>query len=89
MAAEHLHQPSIDVHSTQPLVGVFVDDGSDVVRYFVDDQAVTPSEPSADARAALAVIGAWDDLNWGELAEDLDRLRHANPPTPPVDLDDR
>ncbi len=88
MTAEHLPHPSIDARSTQPLVGVFVDDTSDVVRYFVDEQADTPAQPSADAQAALAAIGAWSDLDWEELAEDLDRIRHASPPTPPLDLDD-
>ncbi len=88
MAAEHLQQSSIDAHSTQPLVGVFVDDTSDVVRYLVDEPTDAPAQPSADAQAALAAIGTWSDLDWEELAEDLDRVRHASPPTPPIDLDD-
>ncbi len=65
-----------------------MDDTSDMVRYFVDEQTDAPAQPSADAQAALAAIGAWSDLEWDALAEDLDRIRHASPPTPPVDLDD-
>ena len=88
MAAERLQQPSIAAQSSQPLVGVFVDDGSDTVQYFVDEEADTPSQPSADAQAALAAIGTWSDMDWDDLADELDRIRHANPPTPPLDLDD-
>jgi hypothetical protein len=87
MATEDPHQPSIAVRSTQPLVGVFVEDDSDLVRYFVDDRAAPQPQPSADARAALSVIGAWSDMDWDELADSLDRIRHANPPTPPLDID--
>jgi hypothetical protein len=47
MATEDPHQPSIAVRSTQPLVGVFVEDDSDLVRYFVDDRAAPqPHNPS-------------------------------------------
>jgi hypothetical protein len=84
MASERLRH-SIAAPSSQPLVGVFVEDDSDEVRYFVDDQDLPASQPSADAQAALSVIGAWRDLDWDELAERLDRIRHESPPTPPIE----
>jgi hypothetical protein len=34
----------------------------------------------------LAVIGAWSDLDWEEFSSELDRIRHASRPTPPIDL---
>jgi hypothetical protein len=77
---------SITAHSHQPLMGVFFEEHSDEVRYFVDDQDTPTTQPSADAQAALSAIGAWSDLDWADLADDLDRIRHTSPPTPPIDL---
>jgi hypothetical protein len=72
----------------QPLVGLLVDDdGRQIVRYFVDDQAAISASSDDTLQAALAVIGAWSDLDWDEFSTDLDRIRHANRPTPPIDLD--
>jgi hypothetical protein len=87
MAADHA-RVDIAAQSSRPLVGIFIEDDSDEVRYFLDDQETATAQPSPDALAALAVIGAWNDLDWDELAEDLDRIRHESPPTPPIDLDD-
>ncbi len=88
MTAEQLPSRGIIARSDQPLAAIFVADDSDEVRYFVDDPAGPATEPSADAQAALSAIGAWSDLDWEALADDLDRIRHASPPTPPIDLDD-
>ena len=34
---------------------------------------------------ALSLAGAWSDLDWEETLEELDRIRHQTPPTPPID----
>ena len=86
MAAEQLPPNSITARSTQPLAGVFLEDDADAVRYFVDEPTPPAPQPSADALAALSVIGAWSDMDWDELADSLDRIRHASPPTPPIEL---
>jgi hypothetical protein len=73
----------------QPLVGVLVDeDGRQVARYFTEDRG-TDAPPGSDEtlQAALAVIGAWSDLDWEEFSTELDRIRHESQPTPPIDLD--
>ena len=74
----------------QPLVGVLVDeDGRQVARYFAEDRSAgAPSGSDETLQAALAVIGAWSDLDWHEFSTELDRIRHANRPTPPIDLDE-
>lgn len=71
----------------QPLIGIpLEEDGHEVVRYFTTE---------AEADAALAqrrnhdprrFAGAWSDLDWDEMATELDRIRHASPPTPPISL---
>jgi hypothetical protein len=35
---------------------------------------------------ALSVLGAWDDLDWDDMAATFERIRHENPPSPPVEL---
>jgi hypothetical protein len=35
---------------------------------------------------ALSVLGAWDDLDWDDMEAAFDRMRHENPPSPPVEL---
>lgn len=77
---------SITAHSSEPLVAVFVEeDGAELVRYFPESEAeATLSEDVV--RAALAAIGSCSDLDWDSWADELDRLRHESPPTPPIEL---
>ena len=35
---------------------------------------------------ALSVLGAWDDLDWDDMAAAFERMRHENPPSPPIDF---
>ena len=77
---------SITAHSSEPLVAVFVEeDGEEVVRYFPEADADTTGSDDA-VRAALAAIGSCSDLDWEAWADELDRLRHESPPTPPIEL---
>ena len=85
MATEQ-EQFRIMVPSNQPLVGVFMDDDSDVVQYFAEEPQAPPVMPSRGAQDALSVIGAWSDMDWDPLVEGLDEIRHASPPTPPIEL---
>lgn len=80
--------PSSDgltVREDQGLMGIVVaDKGHQVTRFFADET----DEELADAgtEAALQAIGAWDDLDWGEAVDELDRIRHESTPSPPLDL---
>ena len=90
MAAER--QPhrtsSLAVRLDRPLIGIVqVEDGQEVTRYFADETAVNDT---ADGGAqivaeARALAGAWSDLDWDEMVEELDRIRHESTPTPPID----
>ena len=87
-AQQPRHSPGLAVREDRPLIGiVLIEDGQEVTRYFADeaeaDAAVAATAQTvADARA---LAGAWNDLDWEEMVEELDRIRHANPPTPPID----
>ena len=77
---------SVVVPDDRPLIGVFDrQNGRDVTRYFSDEaEADAATQPSV-TQAALAVIGAWSDLDWDETIETLDRIRRESKPTPPID----
>ena len=77
---------SMIVPDDRPLIGVFErQNGRDVVRYFADEDAADAAIPQTATQAALAVIGAWSDLDWDEAIDALDRIRHEGKPTPPID----
>lgn len=46
----------------------------------------TRASDSANIQRALDLAGAWSDLDGDEMERALDRIRHASPPTPPVEL---
>jgi hypothetical protein len=83
----HSKPASLKVRANQPLIGVIEDeDGTEVVRYSTDEAAADQATPGS-VDAALSVIGAWSDLDFDEMLDQLDRIRHESPPTPPLALD--
>ena len=70
----------------EPAVAVLNEvDGHLVVRYYRSEGEADADLTDADVEAALATCGAWSDLDWNEVERELDRIRHASPPTPPID----
>jgi len=86
--AETATQGSMIVGEDQPLIGIPIElNGRRVVRYFADDAAAHAAAPDEVTKRALAAIGSWSDLDWDEVEQALDRIRHESKPTPPIDLD--
>jgi hypothetical protein len=78
--------PGLAVRADRPLIGiVLIEDGEEVTRYFDDEAEADASVAAQTAADARALAGAWSDLDWEEMVEELDNIRHANPPTPPID----
>ncbi len=58
------------------------------MRYFAPDSDAGQGASSEETlQAALAVIGAWSDLDWEEFSSELDRIRRESQPMPPISLD--
>lgn len=55
------------------------------MRYFVDEAAADAATSDDVTEAALAMIGAWSDLDWDDMERELYRIGHENPPMPPID----
>ena len=86
MAAHPARPPSLVLDERQALIAVPLEEaGREVARYFPDEEAagVAASDQSIDQ--ALALAGAWSDLDWEEMERELDRIGHEHPPTPPID----
>jgi len=84
---------SLVVQPDQPIVAIpLIENGREVVRYAVDDdtgETVHESPSSSESiHEALSLAGAWSDWDWDETIDALDRIRHGNQPTPPIELDD-
>jgi len=74
------------VPASHPLIGVIVEEnGQELTEYFGDENAADAATTDRTTKAALAVIGAWSDLDWDEMEAALDRIRHESVPTPPID----
>jgi hypothetical protein len=70
----------------QPLFAIFVrENGSEYVRYFVDEDEVDAYSNRSSVQRALDLAGAWSDLEWDDFEAALDRIRHESVPTPPID----
>lgn len=82
MATQTLSQP---VSSKQPLIAVpFEHKGQLVVRYFTSEQEARAAVPDTVKRA-IALAGAWSELDSGEVLRELARIRQEGKPTPPID----
>ena len=72
----------------QPLIAIpMMEDGQAVTYYFTDEAAADAILSQQVIQAALDTAGAFSDLDWDEMVEELDRIRHESKPTPPIDLD--
>jgi hypothetical protein len=72
-------------HAGQPLIAILVEHGDEEeIHYFVDDVA---ADAALGQTPAIRLAGIWSDLDADEMLASLDRIRHENKPTPPIDLD--
>ena len=79
---------SFDVATSQPLIGVPLEEnGHEVVRYFADEAAADKALAKRHPRDGRHLAGVWNDLNWKEFDDELDCIRHESKPTPPIELD--
>ena len=77
--------PSLTASDSATLTAVPLDaEGQRVVRYGIDEETAA-SVSDVDIQAALSVVGAWSDIDWDQWLAELDNIRHAVPPTPPIE----
>jgi hypothetical protein len=70
----------------EPLIAlVFEENGREVVRYFTSDEEADAAVGPDAIEAARALVGAWSDLDWDDMVEWLDRVRHESPPSAPIE----
>ncbi len=73
----------------QPLIAVISRCGDqEVVRYVTSEAEARASVTQEAIQTALNLPGAWSDMDWGDMEANLHEIRRANPPTPPISLDE-
>jgi hypothetical protein len=80
----------LTTRGSQPLIGILTREGKDdVVRYFTSEEEADRafSGDQEHIQRALSAIGAWSDLDFDEMLDALDRIRHQSTPTPPLDVE--
>ena len=81
-------QLSFTLTPNQPLIGIpFEENGHEVVRYFSEEAQADKAVSDEVTQTALDLAGAWSDLDWEDMQQELDRIRHQSQPTPPIELD--
>lgn len=77
---------SMIARTDQPLIGVPVrQNGHDLVRYVADENDLDKSSTQSSIDRAVALAGAWRDIDGDGMLDELDRIRHESKPTPPID----
>jgi hypothetical protein len=61
-------------------------DGHAIVRYFASDEEADAAFGADSIAEAIALLGAWGDLDWEEAVKELDRIEQDRIPTPPIDM---
>jgi hypothetical protein len=90
-AAAHRDQP-LSTRQNEPLIGIPLSNGpEEVVQYFASEEAADQAVAAdrSGVERVLSLIGAWehfDTEDGPDMLDELDRLRHASPPSPPLDL---
>jgi len=75
---------------SRPLIGVPIGEGAtEDVRYFTSEEEADRflSKDEEGIKKALSAIGGWSDLDFDEMLDELDRIRHQSKPTPPIEQD--
>ena len=86
MAARRTQPQSLVLDARQALVAIPLEEaGREVVRYFPDEEPAEAATSDQSVQRALALAGAWSDLDWDEMERELHRIGHEAPPTPPLD----
>lgn len=77
---------SLTALADEPLIAIsFTEGGREFTRYFTSESDADAAVAASATEEARALAGAWSDLDWEEVLEALDRIRHETRPTPPID----
>lgn len=76
-----------EVQPDRPLIGIPTrENDREAVCYFSDEAEAEAASPESGIQRALALLGAWSDIDSDDVLDELDQIRHRSKPTPPIDL---
>jgi hypothetical protein len=63
-------------------------DGVEIDRFYpLQQPSIDEASLPESTRQALALAGAWSDLDWEETEAELERIDRESKPAPPIELD--
>ncbi len=71
----------------EPIISIPDRDDPTNWRHFYTEEAADAYAGREGIERALALAGAWSDLDLDETLDALDRIRHESVPTPPIEFD--
>lgn len=82
-------QPIFSTRGKQPLISIPVEENGEEVTYYFNSykEADAFTKKQGSVEKALDAAGSWSDLNFDDMLDELDRIRHESKPTPPFDPD--
>lgn len=87
MSEQTDHVSHFITRNDQPLIGIILqEEDQEVVRYFTEEAEADTAISSRAIEQALSLAGSWSHLDWDEMEQELQRIRHESQPTPPISL---
>lgn len=79
---------SLITRADHPLIGILGPESSTqgTVEYFTDEHVADAAASQQDSERVVGLAGAWNDMKWDEVSQELERIRHESLPTPPISL---
>ena len=84
---ESADDPEVSALDDEPIISIPDRDDPNVWHHFYTEEDADAYTTREDIERAKAAAGAWGDIDYDEMLDALDRIRHESTPTPPIEFD--
>lgn len=84
---ESAGNPDVSALDDEPIISIPDRDDPALWHHFFTEEDADAYGGREGIKRALALAGAWSDLDFDEMLDALDRIRHESVPTPPIEFD--
>jgi len=89
MSQPTTNQPIFTIRGKEPLIAILVEEHGETVTYYFNSykEADTFTKKRNSIQKAIETAGAWKDIDFNEMLDELDQIRHQSKPTPLFEID--
>ncbi|OGE45196.1 hypothetical protein A3B39_01780 [Candidatus Daviesbacteria bacterium RIFCSPLOWO2_01_FULL_37_10] len=80
------NQSAFSFMKTQPLIGIEIDENGQTKTYYFTDEKEADRALSKTRGDILSLAGVWSNLDWKEVVDSLDKIRHESHPSQAINL---